>query len=140
MIIFNRFDAKLQMKYFPCLFCCVIFIWGCKQPAPLPANILAQKQMKVVLVDLHLADGYLNTLAPGDSINFEAAARYNHIFKKHKTDYKQFQRSYKYYSARPEAFNELYIQVQDSMLKLQKIVQKQVDKEAKDLEKKLKVK
>ncbi len=140
MIIFNRFDAKLQMKYFLSLFCCVIFLFGCDKPKPIPAYVLPQNRMKTVLVDLHIADGYLNTLAPGDSINFAAATRYNYIFKKHKITNNQFQKSFRYYSTNPELFDQLYTKVQDSLKILQKNIQKQVDKEAKAAEKKLKAK
>lgn len=86
----------------------LILIFSCGSPKP--EGVLNEQEMKSVLKDMHLANAYLNTLSP-DSMGKIAPTYYRQIFKNHKTDYKTFEKSLKYYSEKPILLDSMYSKI-----------------------------
>ncbi|TZF84461.1 DUF4296 domain-containing protein [Pedobacter sp. BS3] len=104
------------------LFLLVNFIISCSSDRT-PGGIMKQKQMTDLLVDIHLADGYLMQLNT-DSANKVAPSLYGTVFKKHGTDSLRFVNSLKYYSEKPDILDTIYKQVSSRIDKMQSEEQK----------------
>jgi DNA-directed RNA polymerase subunit H (RpoH/RPB5) len=101
------------------LFFVLIAILGCKHE-DIPKEIISKENMIGLLVDMHITDAYLNQVSNNDTLQMEAKARYNFIFKQHHTDSVKFSRSLKYYSLRSKDLNDMYKKVMDSLDVMQK--------------------
>ncbi len=86
----------------------LILIFSCGSPKP--EGVLNEQEMKSVLKDMHLANAYLNTLAP-DSMGKIAPTYFQQIFKNHDTDFRTFEKSLKFYSEQPILLDSMYSQI-----------------------------
>lgn len=73
-------------------------------------GILSEKQMIELLTEVHLIDGYLNTL-PIDSSRKVINALYEQVFAKYRIDSATFQQNVLYYLGNPVASKELYASI-----------------------------
>jgi hypothetical protein len=80
-------------------------------------GIIEQDEMVNLLVDVHIVDGSMyNIDSPhADSLYKYGIDRYVKVFKKHKTDSTQFDKSLKYYSLHPEQLEEMYTVVSQKL-------------------------
>lgn len=95
---------------------------GCKHDE-IPKGIISKENMIVVLVDMHITDAYLNQVSNNDTLQMEAKARYNYIFKQHQIDSVKFSKSLRYYSLKSKELKEIYQKVMDSLDVIQKELQ-----------------
>lgn len=97
------------------VFSLVLVLWfatGCKKNTDkLPQGILTPDQMKVILVDIHLAKGARSQQLLPDNLMKNPETVLVEITQAHQTDTATFQASYRYYVARPEQFQKIYKQV-----------------------------
>lgn len=94
--------------FFMVLFCVVCFA-SCSDR--IPDGVVSKSAMPSLLVDVHLADGYIANL-PLDSIRKNLPVYYAAIFAKHNIDSTVFRRSLDYYTSRPKIMDEIYVQVE----------------------------
>jgi hypothetical protein len=77
-----------------------------------PSGIIPKDKMVEVLVDIHLAEAAAdNRGLTKPEINLMMASKYDTIFLKHKTTFKQFKSSYEYYMNHPDMFSDIYSEV-----------------------------
>lgn len=75
-----------------------------------PKGTLSEKTMIDLLTDVHLVDGYLNTL-PVDSTRKVIDGLYEEVFEKYGIDSVKFKENITYYLGNPIASKELYVEV-----------------------------
>ncbi|MXV15872.1 DUF4296 domain-containing protein [Hufsiella ginkgonis] len=92
-------------------------------------GILPEERMISLLVDVHLVDGYTNSVS-ADSLAKYAPVYYHSVFQKHHTNFWGFERSLKYYSEQPARFSRMYDTVKVRLERLQKVEDKRVKDEA----------
>lgn len=90
-----------------------IFVVGCKSDRP--ANIIKEKEMTNLLLDLHLAEGYTYSWA-GDSSLIQSANSIAGIYEHYHTDSVTVRESLEYYAAHPQILYDIYKEV-DKRLK-----------------------
>lgn len=90
-----------------------IFLVGCKSDRP--DNIVNEKEMTGLLRDLHLIDGYLNTL-PSDSSQRLSANLIEGVYMHYNVDSVIVRENIEYYSTQPQVLNRIYLDV-DNQLK-----------------------
>jgi len=115
------------MRFYKILFSLTLFfLFSCSRDKA-PADLIEEDRFIPLLVDIHLADGYLSS-GPQipDSLNYRGNGLYAAIFKKHRVDSSQFKKSFQYYSSHLEQMNLIYKTVvdqlkakNDSIIKLQ---------------------
>ncbi|MCX2479645.1 DUF4296 domain-containing protein [Pedobacter sp. MC2016-15] len=109
----------------------VFLIAGCKPV--IPKDIIQPHDIRLVLYDMHVADGYVSTIPIPDSARKVAASYYNAIYKKYGIDSAKYTRSMNYYYDHVESLSSIYKDVtanlqksKDSMDKVQaKILKKE---------------
>ena len=90
-----------------------ILIVGCKSDRP--DRIIKEKEMIDLLRDLHIIDGYLNTL-PSDSVERISANLITGVYNHYHVDSAVVRESIEYYSRQPQVLNRIYTNV-DNQLK-----------------------
>ncbi|WP_166637758.1 DUF4296 domain-containing protein [Sphingobacterium paludis] len=88
---------------------------SCKKSAP--EGILPEKKMADLMADVHLLDGYLNTL-PIDSSRKVIDGLYAEVFGNYGIDSAQFTRNLRYYLGNPTVAKKVYGQVNDKLTNL----------------------
>lgn len=99
----------------PCVLL-VIFFFSCSKA---PEGIIPKDRMTSVLEDVHLANSYAANYGDLDTIKHRTSTYLNAIYKKHHIDSVIFNKSLKYYSANPTLLNEIYLQVEKDLSRLQ---------------------
>ncbi|MBS1525871.1 MAG: DUF4296 domain-containing protein [Bacteroidetes bacterium] len=122
-------------RYNLLLFSVLLLVAACSGPGT-PKGVLDQKTMTGVLTDLQIVDGSLySVMQAPDSLFKYGHGRYTALFKKYHTDTGQFMKSLRYYCARPDLLQNIYVSVGDRLNKkndsLVKVNQKQVEMENK---------
>jgi hypothetical protein len=104
------------MRFYKILFSLLLlFLIACQHDAA-PDNLIKEDQFVPLLVDIHLADGYLSTKPQlPDSLSYYGNGMYAEIFKKHQVDSVQFKKSFEYYSAHLEQMSQIYKNVVDQL-------------------------
>ena len=98
-------------KYITLFFSVSLFLFSCKGDTP-PDGIIKYNQMASLLIEVHLVDGMTYGIFQSqDSLNKYGTSRYDALFKKFHTDSVQFNKSYKYYAARPAELQKMYDQI-----------------------------
>lgn len=91
----------MKFIYFLLLLC---IAGGCAQKNKIPAGILSQQKMRLVLWDMIRADEYANSfLTANDSVSIDdqKAVIYEQIFKLHSTKADIFKKSLTFYQSNP---------------------------------------
>src|SRR5690606_365575 len=90
-----------------------IFIVGCKSDKP--SHILNEKEMADLLLNLHLAEGHLNSWA-SDSAQKRSGDIIEGVYLHYNTDSAVVRESLEYYAKQPQVLNQIYRDI-DSRLK-----------------------
>ncbi|GHE34123.1 DUF4296 domain-containing protein [Sphingobacterium griseoflavum] len=83
----------------------------------MPDGILSEKKMANLMADVHLLDGYLNTL-PVDSSRKVIDGLYEEIFRRYGIDSTAFTKNLSYYFEDPSASKQLYVDVNKKLTDL----------------------
>lgn len=110
-------------RLIPVLFLLIFFL-ACSDSTP--KGVLARENMVNLLTDMHVVDGYANTL-PTDSLTRKTYPLYRSVFKKYNTDSINFRRSIDFYTRRPEELKQIYVSVTTKLENMQKAEQKRLD-------------
>lgn len=104
------------MRFYKILFYSfLLFLVAC-QHDPKPDNLIDQEQFIPLLVDIHLADGYLTSKSQlPDSLSYRGNGLYAVIFKKYGVDSVAFINSFKYYSRHLNEMSQIYKEVVDRL-------------------------
>lgn len=88
----------------------LIFMAACKQELPtVPKDVIAMKDMQVILADMHIVDAMAETKAQlGMNEKMLTNEYYEQIFKNHHTTRVEFLKSYKFYESNPALLNKMY--------------------------------
>ena len=90
-----------------------------------PADLIAEKQMVDIWVDMHVADAVVDQQHGADHPNRAlTAALYNRIYEIHHINALQYKSSYKYYESQPAIMDKLYDQVLAELSKKQAVISK----------------
>lgn len=111
----KEIDVLHRMKKLVFYLSLICFVFGCK--AGIPDDVLQPKEMENVLFDIHIVDGYLNTLPAGDSVKKVASAYYKGVYNKYGIDSATYVRSKNYYYKRTDLFKEMYTRILDRLNK-----------------------
>lgn len=107
------------MKVNYILFLLFLVIVSCRQQEKVKAEIDRDTFIDL-LVDIHLADGYLNT--QGYRVDVERgkiSEGYSFVLKKHNVTPKQFLATVKYYTKHANQYDEIYNKVIEKLTRLQ---------------------
>ena len=86
----------------------LLFLIACHHDSK-PDNLIEQDQFIPLLVDIHIADGYLSTKPQmPDSLSYYGNGLYDAVFKKHHVDSAQFKKSFQYYSLHLTEMSRIY--------------------------------
>ncbi len=115
------------MRFYKILFyLSVLFLCACNRDKT-PDDLIDKEKFIPLLVDVHLADGYLGTRSQlPDSLSYRGNGLYAAVFKRYGVDSAQFRKSYKYYSYHLNDIKDIYKEVvarltakNDSIVKVQ---------------------
>lgn len=90
-----------------------IFIVGCKSDQP--ANVIKEKKMTDLLLDLHLAEGYAQSW-PSDSSQANYGNFVKGVLNHYSTDSAGLRESLEYYATQPQILHRIYLEI-DKRLK-----------------------
>ncbi|MBC8034965.1 MAG: DUF4296 domain-containing protein [Chitinophagaceae bacterium] len=101
------------MRIFTILLLLVLALYGCDRKADLPGDILPPKKMEEIVWDVMVADEYSKDLVQADTahqmdVKKERSKLYQQVFNLHGTSREAFNKSFKYYSSRPELTKALF--------------------------------
>lgn len=121
------------MRFYNILFSLLLlFLVACRS-GPVPDRLIEEDRFVPLLVDIHLADGYLSSKSQvPDSLGYRGNGLYAAIFKKHHVDSAQFKKSFQYYSIHLEQMNRIYQAVIDRLTAKSDSVTKQLAAEEMD--------
>ncbi|WP_316837111.1 DUF4296 domain-containing protein [Pedobacter nutrimenti] len=118
-----------------------LFLFGCKPPVP--KDIIQPDDMGKILYDIHIADGYVNTIPLPDSAKKVASSFYKGIYKKYGTDSAAYTKSMNFYYTHPDLMSSIYEKIKADLTaakkKVDKVVVDSVAAANKKLQKKLKL-
>jgi len=116
-----------------------LFLFGCKPPVP--KDIIQPDDMGKILYDIHIADGYVNTIPLPDSAKKVASSFYKGIYKKYGTDSAAYTKSMNFYYTHPDLMSSIYEKIKVDLTtakkKVDKVVADSVAAAQKKLQKKL---
>lgn len=94
-----------------------LLLQACTSPVdPAPADLLSEKKMTGILVDIHLLESRLETMGlPHDTASNYFRTQQEEIFKKHQVAPDKFFKSYDYYVANVSELDKIYEKVVDSL-------------------------
>ena len=94
-----------------------LLLQACTSPVdPAPADLLSEKQMTGILVDIHILESRLETMGlPHDTASNYFRTQQQEIFKKHQVAADKFFKSYDYYVSNVSELDKIYEKVVDSL-------------------------
>lgn len=97
------------MRFYNILFSLLLlFLCACSRE-PKPDNLIEEDRFVPLLVDIHLADGYLSTKPQlPDSLAYYGNGLYTKIFRRYGVDSAQFKKSYQYYAVHLTEMGKMY--------------------------------
>ncbi len=107
-----------MFRFYPIIF---LLLLGCNysEKEKLPENIIPEKQLIPILVDIHFADATLSVLHfDKKNDRYKPENYYNIVLKKHGVDRKIFDKSIEYYSKNPKELDIIYDKVLNEFSKL----------------------
>ncbi len=81
----------------------------------IPSEVIPKDTMLMLMMDIHLAEAGIRTVAPDDSVSFYTVSYYHFIFDKYKVDKKRFQQSLKFYTDHTELLHDIYQKMIEEM-------------------------
>lgn len=97
------------MRFYNILFSLLLLCFCACNHEPKPDNLIDEDRFVPLLVDIHLADGYLSTKSQmPDSLAYRGNGLYKAIFLRHHVDSVQFKKSYQYYAVHLEQLDKIY--------------------------------
>ncbi|RYE16934.1 MAG: DUF4296 domain-containing protein [Sphingobacteriaceae bacterium] len=104
------------MRFYIILFSFLLLFMAACNTEQKPDNLIDEARFTALMVDVHLADGYLNSKSQiSDTLNYRGNGLYNEIFKKYQVDSVAFKNSYQYYSIHLEQMGRIYKTVLDRL-------------------------
>jgi hypothetical protein len=92
--------------------------FGCDRPVyEKPKNLVKEKQMIQMLVDIHLAEAVFNTRRHSDSLlnNTTSEDFYYSVLGKYEVPDSVFEKSFVYYASNPKNFEKMYREVMNRL-------------------------
>jgi hypothetical protein len=97
------------MRTWLLIICCLFIITGCKNKNRIPADIIPQKKMQVILWDMLRADQFLSDFVLNKDSGLDKKAEriklYGQVFAIHHISKEQFGESFSFYKTHPALFN-----------------------------------
>ncbi len=93
----------------------VALLYACKPG--IPKDIIQPDQMRKVLFDIHVVDGYITTITNSDSAKLVASSYYKGIYKKFGIDSALYAKSMEYYYNHPAVMEKIYEQLEKTFVK-----------------------
>ncbi|RZM26382.1 MAG: DUF4296 domain-containing protein [Pedobacter sp.] len=92
----------------------IISLASC-QTDSIPKDIIQPVKMEKVLYDIHMVDGYINTMPKPDSAKQTSAALYKGVYKKHGIDSVLYTKSMDYYYEHPKLMSDMYERIKKKL-------------------------
>ncbi|GAB3935255.1 DUF4296 domain-containing protein [Mucilaginibacter myungsuensis] len=103
---------RIQYKLF---FLAMLVLASCTEGEKVPADLIDEERMTVLLANVHVIDGDLvTTPQQGDSLFRYGMGYYVEMFRKHNTDTAKFRKSFEWYIKHPIQLNKMY----DNVIKI----------------------
>lgn len=106
------------MKYFKGLTVLLLIAAGCKPG--IPKELIQPDKMALVLHDIHIFDGYINSVTHTDTARMIAAGYYKGIYQKYGIDSALYNQSLTYYNNHPRIMEQIYKDVVERLKKEKK--------------------
>ncbi len=91
------------------IFTIITLLAACSEkPVSIPEDVIKQKEMAVILTDIHLAQSAIGDLSRTDSVTFTMKDYLAYILKKNHVKKDDLLRSLKFYSEQPEILGQVY--------------------------------
>ncbi len=105
-----------HQKLFGFRCCFILFFFGvvgcseeASQLAQKPDSIIETDALKKILIDIHLAEAYSQSLELDSTVHIPPIDEYyQQIFEIHRTNYTDFQTSLQYYTSFPDSIQQIY--------------------------------
>jgi hypothetical protein len=98
------------------LFCIVLIVSCDEPPIPKPEQLVSEKKMIDMLVDIHLAEAMFGQLRyDSDYSKLTSADYYYSVLEKHNMPDSIFEKSLVYYASEPRDFEKMYQKVLDKL-------------------------
>jgi len=107
-----------------------ILLAGCQSDRP--KNIIDEKIMTDLLLDIHLVDGYLYTWS-SDSSLIKSADFIEGIYQRYGTDSVAVRQSLEYYARHPQELNKIYTEVDSRLKEMELSVREVSDKKYREI-------
>lgn len=92
-------------RFFVLMLICIV-VYACKPG--IPKTVIPPAEMEKVLFDIHVVDGYINTIGKQDSAKLVASAYYKGVYQKFGIDSARYQQSMDYYYQHPDLMDKIY--------------------------------
>ena len=90
----------------------LFLLFACEQKDRMPEGLLDREKFKEVLLDAQLLEArYNHEVVVEHKQEVPMKQYYEQVFEKHGTDNEQFQRTFQYYTARPEELKAIYEEI-----------------------------
>ncbi|MFD2037124.1 DUF4296 domain-containing protein [Belliella marina] len=99
----------------------VIFLYACEN-RNIPPGILDEDKMVSVLIDIHLAEGFVSTFPVNYDSSRTLYPMFEHeVFKEHNVADSVFHKSLEFYLANPKMIDRIYARAIDSLNVIEKL-------------------
>lgn len=102
------------MRKFLALSLICFFLISCKSKG-VPKEFIQPDKMEKILIDIHITDSYISTMANPDSAKKVSAAYYKGIYKKFNVDSVSYTRSLDYYYKHPDKLTDIYNKIKKDL-------------------------
>ncbi|MEO5675539.1 MAG: DUF4296 domain-containing protein [Chitinophagales bacterium] len=107
-------------KYFIISFLMMLQVSCSDKASYAPSGMISKSKMVDIFVDVHLAEAAADNRAlTASQINSLMALRYDSLFRKNKTTFREFKASYDYYAAHPAEIADIYDEVVNKLTTLE---------------------
>jgi ABC-type uncharacterized transport system auxiliary subunit len=96
------------MRYLLTIFLISFTLLSCTQEEERPTDVLEFAKMVELVVDVEKVEAHLRTLNPEASLVIETKERYGMLLTKHGITQEEFKKSYNWWRAHPEQFENIY--------------------------------
>ena len=97
-----------------------VVLFSCsRKEVIIPDDVLKQKELTIILTDIHMTESMISNKSKSDSINYTLNDYLPGILKEHHTDKETFLRSLKFYSDNTQMIQEVYDSVITSLNRIQ---------------------
>ncbi len=116
---------SISMKIFISVILLITIVVGCKNEEAtatyqIPENIIQPETMKKVLLDIQLAEAYIQSVKADTTVHkVPIEEYYQQVFALHETNFEEFKKSFEYYTHVPDSLQKMYEDMLNMLSKME---------------------